>query len=220
MSSPNPGDSGMTEHMDRFYSRIAGAYSWLTQMPPWRGWIESCLPYVVGRSVLEVSFGPGWLLPIVSELHLAYGIDLNWKMCRTAKARLEAAGCPVRLARANVENLPFGVGAFDCVLNSMAFSGYPHAGPSLAEMMRVVRPGGRLILLDFVRSNEMGAVGRGFVALGEALGDVIRRMDRVFQESGLAFQSHVIGAGGSLQLFLVDKPSTQSKNEALGGPSL
>ncbi len=38
-----------------------------------------------------------------------------------------------------------------------------------------------------------------------AFGDVIRRMDRVFEAAGLPFRSTVIGAGGSLQLFLVDK---------------
>lgn len=200
------GDPGMTRRQDRFYSRIASAYSWWTRLPPWRQWIESALPEVVGRSVLEVSFGPGWLLPILAETRTVFGIDFNRRMCETAKTRLELAGSTQRLAQGNVEALPFPSGSFDCVLNTMAFSGYPHAGAAMAELMRVLRPGGRLVLLDFVSTDDLGVVGKGYVKLAIVLGDVMRDMDQVFEDSGLSAESKVIGAGGSLKLFWVDKP--------------
>jgi len=65
------------ERLDRFYSWAAPAYSWWARLPLWRGWVEACLPRVIGEAVLEVSFGPGLLLPSLAGSHCVFGIDLN-----------------------------------------------------------------------------------------------------------------------------------------------
>jgi len=152
-----------------------------------------------------VSFGPGWRHLSQAQSHKVFGIDLNMRMGQTVWARVPESGRAAHQTWAKGEGLPFPPDSFDCVLNSLAFSGHPDAGAALDVLMRVLRPGGRLVFLDLVRSDQLGLVGRGYVALWSAFGAVIRRMDHVSQNSGLRFRSRMIGAGGSLQRLLVDK---------------
>ena len=54
-----------------------------------------------------------------------------------------------KLSIANVEKLPFQDKTFDTVINTMAFTGYPNGDKAMAELKRVLKKGGKLLLVDF-----------------------------------------------------------------------
>jgi SAM-dependent methyltransferase len=92
-----------------------------------------------GESVLEVGFGGGALLRrLVASGADAWGIDVSEAMVR------RAGGLNVRLARADA--LPFENGRFDKVVSVNSLYFWPEPQAALAEMARVLNPGGRLFL--------------------------------------------------------------------------
>ncbi len=96
--------------------------------------------------VLDVGCGTGATLAAVLETGpgvRATGIDLSPGMVAVARARL---GDRARLEVADAEHLPAGDASFDLVLCVDSFHHYPHPEEALAEMRRVTRPGGGLVV--------------------------------------------------------------------------
>jgi ubiquinone/menaquinone biosynthesis C-methylase UbiE len=156
--------------------------------------------------VLEVSFGTGWLLtryPAGVEVH---GVDYNRAMTHTARANLVRVRRATRLVRADVAHLPYPDACFDTLVNTMAFSGYPDGRAALAEMKRVLRPGGRLVLVDFARPPEGRRLGRWLAGLMEKAGDVLREMGPLFDVCGLEWTEQEIGGFGSVRLWVATRP--------------
>ena len=91
--------------------------------------------------MLEVSFGTGFLLTQYANAFDTDGIDYNEKMVTVATKNLKRKGISARLQQGNVEHLPYQDDFFDCVVNTMAFSGYPDAHRAMSELRRVLKPG-------------------------------------------------------------------------------
>lgn len=196
-----------TRRRDRFYTAFAGLYEAAVRRGPvWRTWLSAALSHAIGPRVLEVSFGTGWLIERCAARFEAYGVDLNARMARIARDGLRRAGLPPRVARARVEALPFRDGVFDCVLNTMALSGYPDAERALAEMRRVLRPGGRLVLLDVARPPRPTPAARLALAGWRLAGDRIRDVDALLAGAGFEFAAEDVGGFGSVRLFVASKP--------------
>jgi len=103
--------------------------------------------------VLEVAVGSGLNLPSYGdEVARAVGLDLSGAMLGRARNRAEEAGRTIRLVQGNAQRLPFPDGAFDTVAVSLALCTVPDPGEALREMARVCRPGGRVVVLEHVRS--------------------------------------------------------------------
>lgn len=64
------------------------------------------------------------------------------------------AGRPIRLQQANVEALPFPDASFDCVVDTFSLCVFPRPELALRELARVLRPGGRALLLEHSRSSN------------------------------------------------------------------
>jgi ubiquinone/menaquinone biosynthesis C-methylase UbiE len=97
-------------------------------------------------ALLDVGCGTGVLLDTVLRAHPrchAYGIDLSEEMIRIAGERL-GAGAELRVADA--EELPFPDGSVDLVVCVDSLHHYPNPRAALAEMHRVTRPGGGLVI--------------------------------------------------------------------------
>jgi ubiquinone/menaquinone biosynthesis C-methylase UbiE len=111
--------------------------------------------------LLDVGCGTGTFAAMVSGAGLPakiVGLDYAASMCRMAhqKARAASATDRVRFLNGDSEHLPFAAGSFDVITCSNSFHHYPHPDLAVQEMHRVLRPGGRLVILDGFRDNVIG----------------------------------------------------------------
>jgi ubiquinone/menaquinone biosynthesis C-methylase UbiE len=100
--------------------------------------------------VLEVAIGTGRNLPLYGAGVTITGVELSPAMLAIARQR--AAGRDVDLREADAEHLPFGDAAFDTVVCALSLCTIPSPAAAIVEMRRVLRPGGRLLLLDHIGS--------------------------------------------------------------------
>ncbi|MFN3761833.1 MAG: class I SAM-dependent methyltransferase [Anaerolineae bacterium] len=111
-------------------------------------------PKVAGR-VLEVGVGTGVNLPFYPSGATVVAIDLSAPMLRQARRR--PARARVRAVQADIHHLPFRDGAFEAVTGSLVFCSVAEPERALGEVYRVLRPGGRLLLLEHTRGRGPGA---------------------------------------------------------------
>ena len=117
--------------------------------------------------VLDVGCGTGSLALLLKHVHPTVeiiGVDPDPRALARAERKAARAGVSIRFDRGFADALPYGDGTFDRVLSSMMLH-HVDAGQkarALQEMRRVLKPGGRLELLDFVGSDSggHGVVGR------------------------------------------------------------
>lgn len=193
---------------DAFYSRYANIYDRLIKFfPLWRNWLDNTLPYIQGPKVLEVSFGTGYLLTRYASQYKSFAIDLNPDLARIAWGNLRQHNLSAHLQVANVEHIPYPAGEFDSVLNTMAFTAYPDAERALAEITRVLKPGGRLIILDINYPHNRNPVGTLLTKSWKAGGDIIRDLPGLLTGSGYQFTDQEVGGFGSLHLYIAAKAS-------------
>ncbi|WP_020658638.1 class I SAM-dependent methyltransferase [Amycolatopsis benzoatilytica] len=125
-------------------------------------WVERLLladgrEWVCGQAegeVLEVAVGTGRNLPCYPPDVRLTGIDLSPAMLDLARQRAAAMGREMTLTEADAEKLPFPDQAFDTVVCTLGLCGVPDERAAIAEMHRVLRPDGRLLLLDHVGSHR------------------------------------------------------------------
>ena len=101
-----------------------------------------------GRRVLEVGVGTGLALPHYAPDKRVVGIDLSGDMLRLARRR--AAGLPTveALLEMDAESTSFADGAFDIAVAMFVASVVPHPKRLMAELRRVVRPGGDIMFVN------------------------------------------------------------------------
>ncbi|HLJ59671.1 MAG TPA: methyltransferase domain-containing protein [bacterium] len=98
--------------------------------------------------LLDIGCGPGLLLQTLAERDPAMflaGLDISPEMIRIAK---EGLGPRADLRVGDAETLPWEGARFDCLVCVDSFHHYPHPQAALAEMHRVLRSGGRLVVAD------------------------------------------------------------------------
>ena len=113
-----------------------------------------------GKQVLEVSCGHGGGASyLVRTLHPASytGLDLNPAGIDFCRKRHNLPG--LDFVHGDAENLPFADQSFDAVINVEASHVYPHFPRFLAEVARVLRPGGHFLYADF-RPRQTSPSGR------------------------------------------------------------
>ena len=104
--------------------------------------------------VLEIGVGTGLSLPqYPPELELV-GVEPSEPMRRRAQRRAHELGRNVTLVEAPAEELPFEDDSFDTVVSLAVLCSVRDPDRVLAEIRRVLRPGGRFIFLEHVRSDD------------------------------------------------------------------
>ena len=105
--------------------------------------------------LLDLGTGTGRILELASSrARQLIGIDTNREMLKCARVRLDKAGltnCGVRLA--DIYNLPFPENSADAVLIHQVLHFLDNPKAALAEAARVLKPGGRLAIIDFAPHN-------------------------------------------------------------------
>ncbi|HSO06837.1 MAG TPA: bifunctional demethylmenaquinone methyltransferase/2-methoxy-6-polyprenyl-1,4-benzoquinol methylase UbiE [Pelomicrobium sp.] len=108
-----------------------------------------------GSRVLDIAGGTGDLARLFARRAGAEGevwlTDINYSMLSIGRDRLIDEGRALPLAQCDCEKLPFPDGHFDCVSVAFGLRNMTHKEQALAEMLRVLRPGGRAIVLEFSR---------------------------------------------------------------------
>ena len=110
------------------------------------------------ESVLDVGIGPGRGVALLSgNGRRVVGVDVSRQMLRLANAHITAARARASLARANALALPFRSGSFDAVVSTYLLDVLTDAEivDALSELVRVLSPGGRLVLGTVALPNNL-----------------------------------------------------------------
>jgi ubiquinone/menaquinone biosynthesis C-methylase UbiE len=102
---------------------------------------------------LLVAVGTGLDLQYFPSEQKVVGIDISSKMLEKAKGKLNVNTSNIGLVRADVQMLGFANNSFDSVVTSCTFCSVPDPVSGLEELKRVMKPGGKLLMFEHVRSN-------------------------------------------------------------------
>jgi demethylmenaquinone methyltransferase/2-methoxy-6-polyprenyl-1,4-benzoquinol methylase len=119
----------------------------------WKRFLVTASGVQAGERVLDVAGGSGDLArlfaPRVGMAGLVALTDINEAMLRRGRDRLIDEGIVAPSVRCDAERLPFASSSFDCVCVGFGLRNMTHKETALAEMRRVLRPGGRVLVLEF-----------------------------------------------------------------------
>ena len=143
------------ETVRAMFDRIAPRYDLMNRLMTgrqdqrWRAAAAHVALEAGARRVLDAATGTGDLVRALHDAGAAdvVGVDASSEMLERAAANL--AGCGgVSLCWADVMALPFAAGAFDAATIGFGLRNLPDFQGSIAELTRVLRPGGRLVILE------------------------------------------------------------------------
>jgi ubiquinone/menaquinone biosynthesis C-methylase UbiE len=118
------------------------------------GYRQATIEAAHGR-VLEIGIGSGLNLPVYGPaVEQVYGIDPSRELLDRAGKRVAEAQVPVSLLRASAEQVPFADTSFDTLVMTWTLCSIPNPSAALAEMRRVLRPGGALLFVEHGLSPE------------------------------------------------------------------
>lgn len=146
-----------TDRIRRHWDRQAPRYDRMMSRME-RLFLEGSREWLCSRAdgnTLEVAVGTGRNLPYYPDTVHLTGIDLSPGMLNLARERAHTLGAQVDLREANAQHLPFADASFDTVVCALSLCTVPDLDASVAEMHRVLRPGGQLLLVDHVRPTSL-----------------------------------------------------------------
>jgi len=119
-------------------------------------------------TVLEVAPGPGYFSIGLAKLgsYAITGLDISHTMVRMAAKKAAKAGVEADFKQGSASNMPFPAGSFDFLLCRAAFKNFAQPVSALQEMCRVLRPGGRGLIIDLKRNASPEEVSRAVDAMG------------------------------------------------------
>jgi demethylmenaquinone methyltransferase/2-methoxy-6-polyprenyl-1,4-benzoquinol methylase len=124
----------------------------------WKKYTVAVANLKAGERALDIAGGTGDLARAFARRVGPTGVvvhtDINEAMLRVGRDRLLDEGLVLPTTLCDAEKLPFATGAFDLVSVAFGLRNMTHKDVALAEMNRVLRPGGRLLVLEFSRIAE------------------------------------------------------------------
>jgi ubiquinone/menaquinone biosynthesis C-methylase UbiE len=143
-----------TERVRRLWDKMASQYD--RQMRVWerllfsggREWVCS----QAKGEVLEIAIGTGRNLRYYPNDVRITGVDVSPAMLEIARARAEEVGREADLRVGDGQDLGFADASFDTVVSTLSLCSIPDDAKAVAEVRRVLRPGGRFLLLEHVAS--------------------------------------------------------------------
>ena len=131
-----------------------GILQWLLFGPSHRALIKRIKAVAADRpiKILDIGCGTGILAAKLRDslpLCKVWGIDLNAEMLGQGRERWQRNAAHVQAVQGDSEQLPFDADVFDFVTCANSFHHYPNQAKAVAEMNRVLKPGGKLLVLEF-----------------------------------------------------------------------
>ncbi|KXA99811.1 ubiquinone biosynthesis methyltransferase UbiE [candidate division MSBL1 archaeon SCGC-AAA259M10] len=142
--------SSIVHHYDLMNTLLS-----LNQDKYWRRFAISKTELDRGGIALDVCCGTGGMLPglarSVGSQGNVVGIDFNKKMLKKAVENLPEKNLThcIKLVQGEATNLPFGEDLYDCATISFGLRNIPNMRKTISEMKRVVKPGGKVVSLEF-----------------------------------------------------------------------
>ena len=136
------------------YDRLAPFYDLLEkpleglQFAQWRTRLGE---RISGDCILEVGVGTGKNIRYYPQDAKVTAIDISPRMLTRARRKVKTSKVEINLVEMDVQNLAFPDHSFDTVLATFVFCSVPDPARGLRELLRVCKPGGRLVLLEHVR---------------------------------------------------------------------
>jgi ubiquinone/menaquinone biosynthesis C-methylase UbiE len=106
-----------------------------------------------GSSVLEVAPGPGFLSIEIAKsgkYHMM-GLDISKTFVEIAQTNARAANVSIDFQQGNASDMPFANSQFDFIICTAAFKNFTQPVQAIAEMHRVLKPGGQALIVDLRR---------------------------------------------------------------------
>jgi SAM-dependent methyltransferase len=176
VDEPIAAETGSPEYFKELDSRVfAPRVLRLTRGPDGRPF-SRFVPFgdLAGKDVLEVGCGSGFAVQLFAEAGAKVtAVDLTDWAVATTRARLDAFGLEGDVRRGDGEDLPFADASFDLVFSWGVIHHSSDMEAALRELVRVCRPGGRLVLMVYNRRSLFFAVYRAlarFLPLARRLG--------------------------------------------------
>ncbi|MDE3201434.1 MAG: class I SAM-dependent methyltransferase [Acidobacteriota bacterium] len=154
--------SSASLRMMRRYDWFAGLYDWFELIRPEREIRENLrktaiqkLDLQAGMRLLEVGIGTGATIPFIPNNVEVFGLDISFNMLRVCSKNLAAQTRTAHLFQGEAARLPFRSEVFDAVFNVGGMSLFSNPARALKEMIWVVKPGGRIVIVDrIVKSDQ------------------------------------------------------------------
>jgi demethylmenaquinone methyltransferase/2-methoxy-6-polyprenyl-1,4-benzoquinol methylase len=149
------------ENNRRMFSRIAHRYDLLNRVMTfgrdgaWRQAAAALAAPKGCRLALDMATGTGELAFVLAgRAEQVVAVDISPQMLAVAraKARARTGAGRIQFLLADGLGLPFAADTFDCIATAFALRNVADLGVALAEMRRVVRPGGRVVCLELTHS--------------------------------------------------------------------
>ena len=123
---------------------------------------------VTGSDVLEVAPGPGYFCIELAKRgrFRITGLDISRTFMRIARENAAEAGVEIDFQQGSASNMPFPKGSFDFLLCRAAFKNFAQPVEALKEMCRVLRPGGRAVIIDMRGDATREALDRHVDGMG------------------------------------------------------
>jgi demethylmenaquinone methyltransferase/2-methoxy-6-polyprenyl-1,4-benzoquinol methylase len=141
------------------FNNIAGRYDFLNHFLSLgidKGWRKKAIAEVAKvnpKTILDVATGTGDLAIAAAALKpdKITGLDIAEQMLEIGRKKIVAQNLEgiINLQAGDSEAMPFATGAFDVVMCAYGVRNFEHLEAGLAEMCRVLRPGGKVVILEF-----------------------------------------------------------------------
>jgi len=153
---------------ESYYSSLSGIYDLLASSEKRFIRLGLALLYPQpGEWILEIGFGTGYAQQYIArsvESGISVGLDLSSGMAQVAQKRLSRLGIldQVGLVQSNTMPIPFQGGFLDGIFTSFTLELFdsPHIPEVLSECRRVLKPGGRLVIVSLSKDRPLGLMGR------------------------------------------------------------
>ena len=172
-------------YVRRLFSTIADRYDLITvllsfgQDRRWKRRLAGLAPDHSGARILDLACGTGDIAyQVASRGAHVVGLDITVRMLELAQRKRCPADRRVRFVAGDMMALPFPAGRFECVTTGYGLRNVPVLAAALAEIVRVLEPGGLLLSLDFNRPTQplLRSIYLGYLWLtGSVLGAVLHR---------------------------------------------